>query len=291
MTTRPDDHDALTRLILGELQGDERERLEERFLAEPDLLDRAAAVEAELADAHVRGELPPARRQAWEKRVAVSGRLQERAAFAQALAARLDAARPRRPAPRGLFAWLARAPVRRPALAAALIVAVAWLGWELRPGREERAVAEAERGPQPPAPRAAEPPREPAPGSTVAPAQAPLRESAVAILALGIGSARAGQEPPRLAPGDDVETVRLEIDLEAVEVYRRLRAVVRSESGAFVVRRAGLAPRPARGLGTVAVNVPRRLLPPGAYVVTIEGLPAAGAWETAAVREFRVVRR
>ena len=69
MTTPPDVSDAtLERYVLGDLPADETERLDELSVVDNAFAERLEALEADLADAYARGELPASDRERWEMR-------------------------------------------------------------------------------------------------------------------------------------------------------------------------------------------------------------------------------
>src|SRR3954462_628797 len=88
MDTRDDA--TLVRYLLGDLPPEDTEKLDERSVVDAEFADRLRGLEHDLADAYVRGELPPADRRRWERIFGVSeaGRTQLR--LAEALAARED---------------------------------------------------------------------------------------------------------------------------------------------------------------------------------------------------------
>jgi len=261
----------------------ERERMEARFLHEPDLLEEAAALEAELADADARGELPPERAAAWQARLDASARMRGRADFARTLA---DAAARASTGPRAATGWLQRLQALltfdaglRAAVAAALLLALGAAVWTM-----------ARRGPAVPREaRGLEPPRTSPTPEAAAPSPRAAAPSMV-TLALGLAPIRGAGAAPHLAVPAQIDAVRLEADLEGVETYRSFRAVLATDRGAEVFRQDALVPAPSRGIGTVAVTVPRRVLSPGRYVLTLEGR-VGESWETAAVHEFRIDAR
>jgi len=74
------------RYLLGELPPEEMDALEARLLTESGLFDLAESVEDEVIDRYVRGELSAAEARRFERRLLPSERIQERVAFARALA-------------------------------------------------------------------------------------------------------------------------------------------------------------------------------------------------------------
>jgi len=82
------DDATLVRYLLGDLPPEDTEKLDERSVVDAAFAGRLRGLEHDLADAYVRGELPPADRRRWERTFGVSdaGRAQLR--LAEALAAR-----------------------------------------------------------------------------------------------------------------------------------------------------------------------------------------------------------
>ena len=296
----------LKRLILGELAVDARDALEARVLSEPDLLDLANEVEAELADAHARGQLSSERRAAWEARLRASLRLRERTAFAQALAA--VASKPATATPPAARPLLSRrswaVPALPAALAAGLLLAVggaSWLAVELSSARREVAASRAERDDARRAEagwgrqraearsRIAELSRQLDERLAAAPAVKPRLPSLVR-LAFGLGAVRGGAGTPRAVLTPEAEGLRLEAAVESVDAYSSFRALVETEDGEPVFLRSGLTPSVPRGFAAVGITVPADVLAAGTYVLSLEARAHAGSWETLARHEFRVTR-
>ncbi|MFP5288327.1 MAG: hypothetical protein ACLGI9_21505, partial [Thermoanaerobaculia bacterium] len=80
------DHDELLRrYLLGRLETEERDLLEERLLREADLLEQAEAAEADLLDDYAHGRLAPEEREQVAHRLASSPRGRARLALVQDL--------------------------------------------------------------------------------------------------------------------------------------------------------------------------------------------------------------
>ena len=87
MPTAPSDQ-ALVRYVLGGLTDEESERLDQLSVVDADFSARLRGIEHDLADAYVRGELPPADREQWERRYLGSRHGRQDLRVAQALLAR-----------------------------------------------------------------------------------------------------------------------------------------------------------------------------------------------------------
>ena len=317
-----------TRYLLGRLPVDERERLEERLLADGDASDEVAAREDELIDAYATGELGGRDRAAFEHLLAGSPRLRERVAFARALrtlagdeaataaaAVRAAGAEPR-------WGWL---PVPPPGLrllagAAAIVVAVAagWLlvrghGLELRiaalqaerqelaadrdslAGREAALAGELERqrrATQDLEGRLAdERQRRTAVEAELASRPArPATTSRPAALAVSFVLAAAVRSAggSELAIPAAAGRVDLDVDLGGEETYPTFLAVLTGPGGAEEWSQTGLPP--AAGGTRVQLHLPAAVLPPGRHELRLFGTAPDAEPELVGAYEFRTVR-
>jgi len=76
----------LVRYLLGDLTEAEQAEIEDRAFAEPQVLETILAVEADLIDAYVHGELRGAERRQFEQRFMASAERRRKVEFAKALA-------------------------------------------------------------------------------------------------------------------------------------------------------------------------------------------------------------
>ncbi len=81
-----------TRYLLGAATEEECVRVEERFLRDAEYLRQLRALECEIIDDYVRGEMPEAERRSFERRALASSQGREQVAIARKLQARLDQA-------------------------------------------------------------------------------------------------------------------------------------------------------------------------------------------------------
>src|SRR3954463_85513 len=84
------DDATLVRYLLRDLPPEDTEKLDERSVVDAAFADRLRGLEHDLADAYVRGELPPADRRRWERTFGVSDTGRAELRLAEALAARED---------------------------------------------------------------------------------------------------------------------------------------------------------------------------------------------------------
>jgi hypothetical protein len=87
----------ITRYLLGNLEEEEQDRIEQRYFTDPELLALVEATEDDLIDAYVRGELSAADRARFESHFLRSRRRRERVKTAEALLAQLPSKSSRAP--------------------------------------------------------------------------------------------------------------------------------------------------------------------------------------------------
>ncbi len=248
------DDQLLVRYLLGELPDDDASDLEQAVLTDGGLFEQLRAIEDDLVDAYVRGELSGRERQLFESRFLATAEGRSRVAMARGLVAAVD----RRPAPiaSGETLWqrvgrLRLPPVRTPRLAwaAVLVLAVglAWVGRDLLP-----------RGPVAPIPIGGDP------IGTVT-----VATETVSFL---LSRVRDAGEPPRVALAPEVGAVELQVDLEGDENHRGFRARLESAAGEELQSWPELAPRDAGWGPALSFELPADLLPPGRYLVTVDVL-------------------
>jgi len=303
MNREPKDDELLRSYLLGDLPGEDADRLEGRLLADDDLFDLAEAVEADLLAALDRGELAPAEGERVRRRLATSPRGQGRLALARSLNAVADET-----AGAGkVLPFGRRAPAFPPpaihwiALAASLLMltGLGWFAWQHReqaPGATSRVAVQTPAAPlalpqvaaPAPAPVPAKPPvsRTPpdsGPGTTP---KAPRPSVAPAVLALSFVTTRdAGAEAVpqlRLPPG----TRRAEIQVDAGDLddTKTFSVVIRNEQGT-VAQKDGLKVTRLDWGPALVVDVSARLFAPGRYEVAV-----TGEGESERSQVFEVVR-
>jgi hypothetical protein len=251
------DDQQLRRYLLGQLAPADRESVVERLSRDEPYFDSAEAVEAELRDAFVRGELTGRDRDDFERHLLQTPRQNEETVLARHLTEVLDRPGLRMAArtPRPVW-WLAVA-------AAAMVVIAVWLGFDNRKLRQEldalrRSV---------PAPRAARPSLIPAPSPEIA-----------SLYLAGI-VLRRSEALPELVLSPTAQLVRLEAD---TELDGALRAELENPSGA----RVWALPLPPKTSSPIRIWLPADALSAGTYTLRL----TAAAPERQAVYRFRVSR-
>ena len=264
MTATPDVLRA-RRYLLGEASEQESETIEQEYLGHEEGVDRIAAVEDDLIEEYLAGELGPADRARFERvymeaphrrvRVETIRRLMARAsresAAAPVKAQGLSWRRVRVPGP-----WLA--------LAASVLVVASIALWMFRPsGSRQPEIAG----------RIAPPATAPS-GAATSPAPRALSTFALTLSPVAVRSAG---ESPRVVvpPGTDVVAIQFESEADGRSLVAR-RATIATVGGD--VQWQGPATTGSGGpAGTVArVDVPAAELLPDDYIVTLYGADRAG---------------
>jgi hypothetical protein len=285
----PDD-ERLAHYLLGALPDDETERLDELSIADASFADRLNAVEYDLVDSFVRGELSGDMLARFQSRCLSSSAMREKVKVAESFAAYQQ----RSPGP-GRRSFRAES-LPRWALAAAAslaLVAAGYLATETRRLRTEVAesrsasasIAERERELQ----RQLEERRAAADAADKELARA---RDALAQLearlnaAVGTPVVAAFLLPPARRGLGDVTTIAiprgagaiaLRMEPEADE-FARYRASIKDSASDRVIWRSGdMKPKASGAAKIVEATVPSALLKPQTYLVELAGMPATGA--------------
>ena len=226
----------ISRYLLHDLPPDEQEAIERRYFSEPDYLELVEAVEGDLINAYVRGELPREQRARFEMYFLRGRARRERVRMAEALHARL-----RRPDGRRSTSAADRRTVRPRLLAAAavLIVAVGLATW-MWPRAEAPVVVVQRRVPVPP----------------------PVTITAT----LMPGLTRDAATPRTIALAREVEQVQFRAVIDVEGNWRDLRASLRTSEGREVWSDTGLT---LAADGTVTMLIPAARLQSGEHVLVV----------------------
>ena len=275
------DEARLTEYLLGRLSEDERSLIEERFLADPGVHDQLRAVERDLIDRYVRGELPDP--EVFEENYLSSPARRARVEFARTLmessdrspAVPFDAADPGAAPARHLSGGLS--PAWRMAAAVAVVIAgslFALSRWSQTPGNESGT------GDAPPAIRPAPAPDPPPVGPPPAP---------VATLVLIPNAARTSGDLPAVVVDAGAE-LRLQLELEAAD-YPSYRVTVRTADGREIWRQDGLKVTRSPSGPSILSTVPAGRLADDDYTVRVAGVTAAGGVDEVSGYTFRAQGR
>jgi hypothetical protein len=312
------DDEVLTRYLLGELPEAEHAQIEERLFQDEDCYDRLRALQADLADAYVRGELSAKEGREFARRFLDTPAGQEAALFARALNTLADEQTPAvaepAPAPTGRWDWLWRwasglSSGWQWALAAAMLLLCSGFVWQWletrllqeQLARAQQAQQEATRqqqalqdqltrAQQRAAELAGQLTTNPTPQQLPQASSTPAASSVFALL-LTPGIVRGGAEAERavLAPG--VQRLRLQLLLDTDEQFQRYVAEVRTKGGAPVWVQRDLVPRQTRLGKSLFLNLPVDRLAAGEYEVQLQGITAEVKLELSNYYAFTVTRR
>jgi hypothetical protein len=248
------DEDRLRSYLLGLMNEDQADEIEQRLLAEGALFELAEAVEGDLLTAALAGELPSPQRGHLLRRLTASRGRRETLALARGLAAVVRDAR----SPDGIsLRPLERPAVRAAALAASLAMAVGvyqLVTTTAVPGTEKGANTIAQALPQP----------DPAP----------------LLLQLALTGVRSGGSgsPHLEIPAGSPREVRLQLPLDSGETSTSFAVTARNAATREVVAAyPKITARDTGGRRTIALSLSSgRLHPGGVYEIEVRGIGPAG---------------
>jgi hypothetical protein len=266
--------------LLGRLPEEEEAELERRYLADDALFEELLAIEDDLRDAYVRGELSMPDHEAFQQRLLAVPRQRQEQDFARTLCRNLqqtgvEASPTGQPVARwksllqAVGAWPRAALV--PALTFTILILMAGSWWLGRKSGQPQ-------GPQ----TASQTPKQ---GSSAS--GEPRIEASMITVVLNRGLMRSGgqeSKPVVIPPG--VRQVRLEARIEID--YPRYEAVLQTVESKRIWSQGDLTAEPSSGGKRVVLELSSSLLPPGDYILTLHGLPASGSPETVAEYSFSV---
>lgn len=272
MTLDVDDIPKLTAYLLGRLPLDEQAQIEEEYLANPELLDRLRAVERDLIDQYVRGELTDA--DTFERHYLNSPQRRERVEFARSLLhwseQAADAPLPSRQRGRKV-AWRMPSFMQAAALIALLVSGV------LVGLRFSNPAASRQSSPADSATSAVPEPRDaqPLPPPVRPPDTAPSEVIATFVL---LPTSTRSTNTGVTIEIDLQSPVRLRLHLESVD-YASYRAQVRNGNGTEVWRDDELKPATSASDPVVVLTIPAGRLSEDDYTVRLGGLSGTRAEE------------
>jgi len=259
--------DVLERYLLGEVSDDERSEIEQGYFADDAFFDQLIDVQNDLVDSYVRGTLPQADRQRFEERFLTSGSGIPRVEFARALQQRIAARSGRKT---GSFRLLAIA-----ASIAIIVIAAAWMTFMLQ-RRTQLPITESQ--PKAPQQQHTTPPTPVQAQTQTAPLQSKPAASALVTVLLTPGGTRENEAAKPLVLRPAPQFVRVELVLED-DRYDSYAAELQDVEGRVLWKAQSLRATTAPSGRTVAVSVPAKLLPPGDYIVVLQGIRRGKASE------------
>ncbi len=295
MKQRADSEKLMIRYLLGDVPEDEQIRIEERFFTDDEYFEQLLALEDDLIDDYVNGELTDRERKQFEEYFLAPPTRRQRVEFAKtfmragSLLPLAEIAMPgeARPEPvpwwrTVMVFWRAQSLLRRFALAASVVLALggSWLivdTMRLRNQVEQLQAEEFQR-------------------DVKAIISAPPRDSLA--FALFPGRTRDIEGTNRFVIPQDADSVQLRLYLPAVaagvtDPPSRYRAVVRTAEGNEVWSQDGLEAQRTglREEAIVILDLPTPILPEGDYIITLSRRKTNGDFEDVGSYQFSVVRK
>jgi len=308
--------------LLGELSEQEQVEIEDRAFEDQRVLEQILAVEQDLIDDYVSGDIPEEQRQEFQQHFLASAERKKKIAFAKALAAVVN----QNPAPvidratapswrTKLAAFFAR-PVTAYSFAAAsllLLIVGSWLVVDRIRLRSEIAQLRTAQESQTAQNRQLEKDlanerlqnqelmanRGTPLQQTLTPEirsespQQPTTPTSPVVVALSLlpGISRGSNSLPQLAIAKDVTLVRLQIGIDPQENYRRYRVELRTENGRQVLAQGNLLARTGSHGRSIPLSVPASALGNGRYELTLKGITESGTTEDVGFYYFDVVKK
>jgi hypothetical protein len=277
------DRDLIKRYFLGSASVDERSRLEDSYLADNNGFEEMVAAENDLIDAYARGELTNPEKAQFEKEYMNTPDRRARLEFARALrvvgseASQAVVAEKVSLWQRIRSHFQPTGPQFRWALVASAVFLVVGGAWLVRQNQGLRGELQQSRGAQAELhkqletkdPQLAEQAKEPLAGTEVAKLEMPPLPELNLTLNPGVsrGSERR-QEVLSLLPTPS--RIQLQLTLDDAN-YLFYEAVLETAEGREVHRVGSLKAHGSAGGKSVVLRLPSRLIPPGDYVVRVNG--------------------
>jgi hypothetical protein len=250
------DEEQMTSYLLGRLPESDRETVRERLLAEPDYFQSMQAMETELCDSFVRGELSGEDKAAMERMSAESEYWAQRIRIARALHTALP---PRAAEPRTTFRWLPWS-ITAAAVAASMVLI----------NNNQRSP-----GTIPTAP--------PSASNPVVESKQPV----IAEWTLAQATLRDGVAPPVFQVNKNVKLIHIQVDARELDAKRQYRAVLLTAAGKPLFTQEALTTTGP----SVDFWISVAMLPSGAYELALTPASPGTAPEPETAYAFRVENR
>jgi hypothetical protein len=271
--------------LLGQLPEAECAELEARYFAEGSLFQELLALEAELRDAYVRGELSRRDREDFEKHLLGRDSQRQQQEFSEALRNHLL----RCPissttvisAAAGWKPFLQQLGKRRvwlvPAVSLSFLILLSAAWWLTRHSGYQRASAPTHNLPA-----------DERPAPVNAGQSGPTNAQTVAFVLNPVLLRGVHSTPPLIIPPTATQ-VRLEARFDAD--YPSYEAVLRTAENTMISSQKGLQAEAFRSGKRITVDLPSSLLQPADYILTVNGVPSTGHSVTVAEYAFCIARR
>jgi len=322
------DEKLIARYLLGELTEEQQVEIEDRAFSDKDYLTSITAVENDLIDEYVRGELSATDRQRFESRFLASAERRKRVEFAKALSTVVsESAAPEKTAVRDVQRWSWRDslyaflnglnPAARLVFVAAVLILIVGAGWlfiqtqrlrrqvnqlqaEKQSGQQnlqQTLEQERKRNEELNAQLNQEKQQREQTDESLrrltetTEAKNPAPSPVIASLTLLPGLSRGGGQKPNLDLSHDANLVRLQIGIDPEEPYKSFAVELRTLAGRQVWNRENLAARTRRGTRAVGLTLPATVLKSGEYELRLRGLTEGGGSEDVGFYYFNVRKK
>jgi hypothetical protein len=327
LTATPYNEELIVQYLLGELPEKQQVEIEDLAFQDELYLQNILAVENDLIDEYVRGEIPPNKRQRFESHFLASAERRSKVAFARALSIAAESEAPEVIRPRWTptpgarqnpFVTFFRSltPVAAFSLATAALVLIFGATWLMRDGirlraqvtqlRAERESQEAqrrqleeqmarERSRSEELAARLEREREEA-AARALPREglvsvAPASPSTIVALTLLPGLSRGSSNLPRLTINPEVRIVRLQVGIDPQDDYQYFRAELRTQDGKRILSQANLSARTTRMGRMLGLNLPAKTLEAGRFELSLKGTSTTGTTEDVGYYYFEVLKK
>lgn len=293
-------HKIMRAYLLGALPEPEQALLEDKYLNDDDHFEQLLAIETELADNYVRGQLNVTERRQFEQHYLAHPARRERLQFTQALLAKLDHPEIRDAGPASAPWWQRMVSLFQPdtwslnwgtALALLLLASLAGVMYVRR--QPDSLVPNIAVRTMPSLTASS-----PTPTTSVQPSPPPIPPSVektpavFASLTLTIGSLRSTTEkqtaPLQLAAG--TKTLRLQLKIRRLE-YANYRVTLSTLQETEVWRKQSIKAQVHGIQETLSVQIPARRLSGNDYLVTVQGVTDKGEVEDIGKASFQIHRK
>jgi anti-sigma-K factor RskA len=323
-----DNETLIAQYLLGELPEEQQVEIEDRAFSDKEYLASITAVENDLIDEYVRGELSGSERQRFESRFLASAERRKRVEFAKALRTVVsEAVGPEKKVVPTTERWSLREslyaflgglnPAARLAFVAAAILLIAGAAWlfvetqrlrrqvtqlqaENQSGQDLRQALELERrrnaeldarlGQEKLQREQTDESLRQLTETTEATNPVPP-QPVIASLTLLPGLSRGGSQKPNLVLSNDARLVRLNIGIDPEEPYKTFAVEIRTVAGQPVWSRENLSARSRRGTRAVGLGLPATVLKSGEYELRLRGATEGGGAEDVGFYYFNVRKR
>jgi hypothetical protein len=283
----------MMRYLLGDVSDEERVRLEEYYFVDDDAFEQLSALEDELIDDYIRGELAEPQRKQFELHFLNSAERRQKLAFAESFNRYLSnaptavAAAKQKTWGQKTTDWLGiRGATTRWAFAgafAAVLLAGASLvreNWRLHSQLRQMQAQQAElRQREEQLSTQVGQPKIPAIESTSGPEVAQSHSLPIVALTLGHGMLRSSADQKSLVIPPGPHLVRLQLDVGSPQPYENYIATLETAEGVRVWSKEGLKTMPETGGRTLALELPSSLLGNNDYILKLRGA-RSGAVQT-----------